>query len=170
MAVVRASLILANYHLPLNVALGDSRMNLSKFSIITVVFGLYFFLVTYSVAYAPIISNFPEWWFELLGESNFSALLFMHLSHFAALVLASIPVTLLLCHFIKIHVYRIAVIYGALMSANLIKDLYFSHENYAALFSISNIIDVIKFLFTLALVTWIYLHIPSPNKKINKDT
>ena len=145
-------------------------MELNKIAISTVIFVLFFLLVTFAVAYVPTILYFPEWWFELLGKNNFSALLFMHISHFAALVLASIPITFLLCYFVKVHIIRITIIYGALMSTFLIKDLYIAHDNYVSSFTFSNTIDVMKFFCTLSLVTWLHLRILSPNKKRKKNT
>ena len=144
-------------------------MELNKIVIITVIFGLFFLLITFGVAYVPTILHFPEWWFGLLGKNNFSTLLFMHISHFSALVLASIPIVFLLCYFVKIHILRITIIYGALMSTFLIKDIYIAHDNYVSSFTFSNTIDVIKFFFTLSLVTWLYLRISSA-KKTKKDT
>ena len=114
----------------------------------------------------------PSWWYGILGENSFSALLWVQFAHSLSVLGAAIPVAVgIVCLFPE-RKYQICLIVASFLAVvflfDILRGLWLLESAYSEFHIISSSIDLVKLFFILFLAVYVFA-ILKPSKKTRNE-
>ena len=114
----------------------------------------------------------PSWWYGILGENSFSALLWVQFAHSLSVFGAAIPVAVGIVFLFPEKKYLIGLIVASFLAAvflfDILRGLWLFESAYSGFHMISSSLDVVKLFFILFLVVYVFAILKPTNKTRNE--
>ena len=114
----------------------------------------------------------PSWWYGILGENSFSALLWVQFAHSLSVFGAAIPVAVGIVYLFPEKKYLIGLIVASFLAAvflfDILRGLWLFESAYSGFHMISSSLDVVKLFFILFLVVYVFAILKPTNKTRNE--
>ena len=114
----------------------------------------------------------PSWWYGILGENSFSALLWVQFAHSLSVFGAAIPVAVGIVYLFPEKKYLIGLIVASFLAAvflfDILRGLWLFESAYSGFHMRSSSLDVVKLFFILFLVVYVFAILKPTNKTRNE--